>query len=69
MKKGMKLLSLMLALSLLFALAACGTTGTGDEPSTEAAQSSSPVAPGRYAQRGGVEGAYRHRHGETDEGR
>ena len=44
MKKGMKLLSLMLALSLLFALAACGTTGTGDEPSTEAAQSSSPVA-------------------------
>ena len=25
MKKGMKLLSLMLALSLLFALAACGT--------------------------------------------
>lgn len=27
MKKGMKLLSLMLALSLLFALAACGTTG------------------------------------------
>lgn len=32
MKKGMKLLSLMLALSLLFALAACGTTGTGDEP-------------------------------------
>ena len=42
MKKGMKLLSLMLALSLLFALAACGTTGTGDEPSTEAAQSSSP---------------------------
>ena len=44
MKKSTKLLSLLLALSMLFALAACGTNGTGEESSTGAAQSSSPVA-------------------------
>lgn len=40
MKKSTKLLSLLLALSMLFALAACGTNGAGEESSS----GSSPVA-------------------------
>ncbi len=45
MKKSTKLLSLLLALSMLFALAACGTTGTEDPSSTGAASGAQSTAP------------------------
>lgn len=45
MKKSTKLLSLLLALSMLFALAACGTTGTDDPSSTGAASGAQSTAP------------------------
>lgn len=45
MKKSTKLLSLLLALSMLFTLAACGTTGTDDPSSTGAASGAQSTAP------------------------
>lgn len=45
MKKSTKLLSLLLALSMLFALAACGTTSTDDPSSTGAASGAQSTAP------------------------
>lgn len=45
MKKSTKLLSLLLALSMLFALAACGTTGTEGPSSTGAASGAQSTAP------------------------
>lgn len=45
MKKSTKLPSLLLALSMLFALAACGTTGTEDPSSTGAASGAQSTAP------------------------